>query len=76
MIDFLQVKNFKSLHNVGIKLAPLNLLMGLNSMGKSSLIQVLLLLRQSYYLSNHKIYEVNGKSQNETENKEEYGARF
>lgn len=48
MISYFSVKNFKSLHSVGIKTTNLNLFMGLNSMGKSSLIQSLLMLRQSF----------------------------
>lgn len=49
MIDFLRIQNFKSLKNVSINLKALNLLIGLNSMGKSSVIQALLMLRQSFY---------------------------
>lgn len=41
------VGNFKSLEHVGLALAPLTLLTGANSSGKSSLIQSLLLLAQS-----------------------------
>lgn len=48
MIDRLSINNFKSLHNVKINMKSLNLFLGLNSMGKSSVIQSLLLLRQSY----------------------------
>jgi len=48
MINNIRVKNFKSLKNIDLPLKPLNILAGLNGMGKSSLIQVLLLLRQSY----------------------------
>ena len=47
MIQNIRVKNFKSLKSVSIPLKPLTILGGLNGMGKSSLIQVLLLLRQS-----------------------------
>jgi predicted ATPase len=49
MIKKLQIKNFKSLRDVIINTSNLNLLMGLNSMGKSSVLQSLLMLRQSYY---------------------------
>ncbi len=48
MITTIKVQNFKSLLNSEIALSNLNLLTGINGMGKSSLIQVLLLLRQSY----------------------------
>ena len=48
MIDKLKIKNFKSLRDISIKTTNLNLMMGLNSMGKSSVIQSMLLLRQSY----------------------------
>jgi len=49
MITYLKVKNFKSLKNIEIAPKSLNLLTGLNGMGKSSLIQVLLVLRQSNF---------------------------
>ena len=45
MINFLKIQNFKSLRNVQFDFRNLNLLMGLNSMGKSSVIQSLLILR-------------------------------
>jgi len=48
MIEFIHIKNFKTLLNSSFPLASLNLFSGLNGMGKSSLIQCLLLLRQSY----------------------------
>lgn len=48
MITSLHIKNFKALKENTFELANLNLLTGLNGMGKSSLIQTLLLLRQSY----------------------------
>ena len=48
MIKFFRIQNFKSLRNAAFPLASLNLLTGLNGMGKSSLIQALLLLRQSH----------------------------
>ncbi|MBL7786574.1 MAG: DUF3696 domain-containing protein [Chitinophagales bacterium] len=47
MIKRIQLQNFKSLQEVDIELRPLNILMGLNSSGKSSLLQALLLLYQS-----------------------------
>lgn len=48
MISKISIKNFKSLENVDIECSNLNILSGLNGMGKSSIIQALLLLRQSY----------------------------
>jgi predicted ATPase len=47
MIENIAIKNFKSLKNISMKTKSLNLLMGLNGMGKSSLLQCLLLLKQS-----------------------------
>lgn len=47
MIQQLYIKNFKSLKEIDLELRNLNLLTGLNGSGKSSLIQSLLLLRQS-----------------------------
>lgn len=49
MIRYLQVDNFKSLKNIAIPLEKLNLFFGMNGMGKSSVLQALLLLRQSYW---------------------------
>ncbi len=48
MIEFINVKNFKTLLNASFPLAGLNLFTGLNGMGKSTLVQSLLLLRQSF----------------------------
>lgn len=48
MLTELQIKNFKCFQQAQLKLAPLTLLSGLNSTGKSSVLQSLLLLRQSY----------------------------
>jgi predicted ATPase len=47
MIKQIQIKNFKSHIDTTLDMAPLTLLTGLNGMGKSSVIQALLLLRQS-----------------------------
>ena len=49
MIRFLQIENFKSLKKMAIPLEKMNLFFGMNGMGKSSVIQSLLLLRQSYW---------------------------
>lgn len=48
MITNLQLKNFKSHRNSDLRFANLTLLTGVNSAGKSSVIQSLLLLRQSF----------------------------
>lgn len=47
MLKRLQIKNFKALKNADLALGKLNLMAGINGMGKSSLIQSLLLLKQS-----------------------------
>ena len=47
-IDKFQLKNFKCLSKVTFEFGNLNLLAGANGCGKSSLIQALLLLRQTY----------------------------
>ena len=49
MIRYLQIENFKSLKMTAIPFEKLNLFFGMNGMGKSSVIQSLLLLRQSYW---------------------------
>jgi predicted ATPase len=48
MLEYIGVKRFKTLLDASLPLNFLNVFSGLNSMGKSSIIQVLLLLRQSY----------------------------
>ena len=48
MIEYIHIKRFKTLLDVGFPLSQLNIFSGLNGMGKSSLIQSLLLLRQSH----------------------------
>lgn len=48
MIHMLRLQNFKCFRDQLIKLGALTLLSGLNGMGKSSVIQSLVLLRQSY----------------------------
>ncbi|MFB2917610.1 AAA family ATPase [Aerosakkonema funiforme] len=48
MIGSLRLKNFKSFEDQLLNFRPLTLLSGLNSTGKSSVLQSLLLLRQSY----------------------------
>ena len=52
MINKLHIKNYKILKDNQFELSNLNIFTGLNGMGKSSLIQTLLLLRQSYLQNN------------------------
>ena len=49
MITSLQLRNFKCFDRQVLPFSPLTLLSGLNGMGKSSVLQALLLLRQSYH---------------------------
>lgn len=48
MISAITMKNFKCFQDQTIRISPLTLLSGINSSGKSTVIQSLLLLRQSY----------------------------
>lgn len=48
MIEHLSLVNFKAFQSARIRLAPVTLLTGLNSSGKSTVLQSLALLRQSY----------------------------
>jgi predicted ATPase len=48
MIESIQLTNFKCFEQQNVVLKPLTLLAGLNSSGKSTIIQAFLLLRQSY----------------------------
>ena len=49
MIKLVALKNFKCFEKESVELGKVTLLTGLNSSGKSSFLQSLLLLRQSYY---------------------------
>lgn len=49
MINYVQIENFKSIKKLALPLENLNLFFGMNGMGKSSVIQALLLLRQSFW---------------------------
>lgn len=51
MINNIEIHNFKSFRKIDLPLKRLNLFTGLNGMGKSSLIQTMLLLRQSHQRS-------------------------
>lgn len=48
VINKLRIKNFKCFSDIAFELGNLNLLAGSNGCGKSSVIQALLLLRQSF----------------------------
>ncbi|MGO8695723.1 MAG: AAA family ATPase [Rectinemataceae bacterium] len=48
MLEFIRIQRFKTLLDASFPLASVNLFSGLNGMGKSSVLQALLLLRQSY----------------------------
>jgi len=48
MINSINIENFKSHLNTKVDFSKLNIITGMNGVGKSSLIQALLLLRQSY----------------------------
>ena len=48
MIEKIKLVNFKCFENVEVPLRQVNVLAGINGMGKSTVIQSLLLLRQSY----------------------------
>ncbi len=48
MIQNIHIKNFKAHADTNLDLSKINLLTGMNGLGKSSIIQALLLLRQTY----------------------------
>jgi predicted ATPase len=48
MLERIHLENFKSSRDVEVRLAPLTILAGLNSSGKSTLLQAIGALRQSY----------------------------
>lgn len=49
MINCIEIKNFKSIGEASLQVSNLNLFTGLNASGKSTFLQSLLLLRQSYF---------------------------
>lgn len=51
MIESVEIRNFKSIKQKLFQLRNLNVLMGMNGMGKSSFIQCLLAMRQSYEIA-------------------------
>jgi len=61
-IDRVQIKNFKSLRDIDITLSNLTLITGVNSSGKSTFIQALLLLKQNedkFYTLNRRALSIN-----------------
>ena len=48
MISGLELKNFKCFENMQIDLKNVNVFAGVNGVGKSTVIQALLLMRQSF----------------------------
>ena len=50
MITRVEIQNFKAFTELALDICPLTLFTGKNGMGKSSFIQSLLLLRQSYLM--------------------------
>ena len=64
MIKFLKIENFKCISSAEFNLKPVTLLTGLNGMGKSSVLQSLLVLQQTYEQSPNSTLErleLNGK---------------
>ena len=54
MIRYLRLKNFKCFGDLQLEMSYLNVYAGINSMGKSTAIQALLLLRQAYEMGSLK----------------------
>lgn len=48
MLEYIVLKNFKCFDELQIRMAPLTLVTGMNGVGKSTLIQSLLIIRQSF----------------------------
>ncbi len=61
MIESIKIRNFKSLKNISMNTRSLNLLSGLNGMGKSTLLQSLLLIKQSEALAVNGSLNLNGR---------------
>lgn len=59
MIKKIEIINFKSIKKVDVNISNLNLLMGLNGMGKSTFVQTLLVLIQSDKLE-ERVIDLNG----------------
>jgi len=70
-INKVEIKNYKSLKDVNVNLSNLNLITGVNSSGKSSFIQALLLLKQNYQVMMNNILfgqEIIAKAFNKDDN--------
>lgn len=61
MITEMQIKNFKCFESLSLEMKKLNILMGLNGMGKSTVLQSLLLLRQSFQENGLSALKLNGR---------------
>lgn len=61
MINKIEIENFKSIKDLVLEPRRLNLFMGVNGMGKSTAIQALLLLRQSWMASQLAKLNLNGE---------------
>lgn len=61
MIKHLTIQNFKCFESLNLELKNINILTGLNGMGKSTVIQSLLLLRQSYFDNKLSGLKLNGR---------------
>jgi len=48
VLEHIHLRNFKAARNIGVRVAPLTVLAGLNGSGKSTILQSLSVLRQSY----------------------------
>ena len=60
MLENLHLINFKAARNLDLPLAPLTLLAGLNGSGKSSILQSLAAIRQSYQLGQSRGLQLRG----------------
>lgn len=61
MLNDIYLKNFKCFEEMHVELADLNVFAGINSMGKSTVIQSILLLRQAYEMNSlDKVLPLNG----------------
>lgn len=57
MLEYIGLHNFKSAHNLSVRLASLTVLTGLNGSGKSSVLQAIALLKQSLSI-NEELHEL------------------
>lgn len=64
MISRFKIQNFKSLKDVDLTFSNLNILTGMNGMGKSSVIQSLYLIRNSFQHDDFRMIRFNDKDMN------------